>query len=145
MATEPAQFTLSDHACSVLVTRRSDGGLQASPVRVMLDANDQITATTRSATAKARNLRRDPRFALCVIDDNWPRAVDDDRSEDRGGRRPARGLAETARSSTRGSAMVLCPRVEEWEKTMVAEGRVIVLFTPDRSTPMPASRGTRRR
>ena len=35
--------------------------------------------------------------------------------------------------------------VEEWEKTMVAEGRVMLLFTVERSTPLPAPRGARRR
>jgi len=131
---------VSDHARSVLVTRRADGGLQASPVRVMLDHNERITASTRAATAKVKNLARDPRFTLCVLDNNWS-----------GPWMTMEGTAEIVRLP---DALPLLREfyenrdgplasVEEWEKTMAAEGRVLLLFSVERSTPLAAPRPAR--
>lgn len=60
-----------EHPRAVLITRRRDGGIQASPIRILLDDEERIVATTREATAKARNLARDPSCALCVISSEW--------------------------------------------------------------------------
>jgi len=62
---------VADNPQSVLVTRRRDGGLQASPVRVLVDSTGMIVACTRESTAKAKNLARDSRFALCVTSKDW--------------------------------------------------------------------------
>lgn len=70
MATDEVAF-VRKHNRAVLVTHRRDGGLQASPVRVLVNEKGQIVATTRATTAKARNLGRDSRFALCVMNDDW--------------------------------------------------------------------------
>jgi PPOX class probable F420-dependent enzyme len=62
---------VANHPRAVLVTRRRDGGLQASPIRVQRDAEGRIVASTRTSTAKARNAARDPEVALCVLDSGW--------------------------------------------------------------------------
>ena len=62
---------VAENPQSVLVTHRLDGGLQASPVRALVDSAGRIVACTRSVTAKAKNLGRDPRFALCVMTSAW--------------------------------------------------------------------------
>lgn len=66
-----AEEFVAEHAQAVLTTRRRDGGVQASPVRVQLDGEGRIVAATRAATAKARNVARDPAVALCVLDSGW--------------------------------------------------------------------------
>ena len=62
---------VSENPQATLVTHRRDGGIQASPVRVLVDSHGTIVACTREATAKAHNLARDPRFALCVTTKEW--------------------------------------------------------------------------
>ncbi|MGJ5754493.1 TIGR03618 family F420-dependent PPOX class oxidoreductase [Streptomyces puniciscabiei] len=56
---------------AVLVTHRQDGGIQASPVSALAIDEDVFFITSSEVTAKARNLRRDPRAALCVVSENW--------------------------------------------------------------------------
>lgn len=56
---------------AILSTVRKDGSPHAAPVWYALDG-DVITFTTGQDTVKGRNLRRDPRLALCVQDDQPP-------------------------------------------------------------------------
>ena len=56
---------------AVLVTCRADGGLQTSPVAAAVDDAGRVVVSTRADSAKARNLRRDPRAALCCVTDAW--------------------------------------------------------------------------
>jgi PPOX class probable F420-dependent enzyme len=70
MANAAVDFVRS-HARAVLITHRRDGGTQASPIRVRVDESGNIVATTRATTAKARNLTRDPSCTLCVVSDAW--------------------------------------------------------------------------
>ena len=62
-----AQQFLREHENAVLVTWRRDGRLQMSPVTVGLDAAGRAIISSRETTYKVRNLRRDPRAALCVF------------------------------------------------------------------------------
>lgn len=55
----------------MLVTRRASDGLQLSPVSVIAGDHGTLVTTSSSVTAKVRNIRRDPRVALCVVDDSW--------------------------------------------------------------------------
>jgi PPOX class probable F420-dependent enzyme len=52
---------------AVLATWRRDGRLQMSPVTVGLDGAGRAILSSREAAYKVRNLRRDPRAALCVF------------------------------------------------------------------------------
>ncbi len=56
-------------------TRRADGQPQLSPVVCGVDADGMITVSTRETAMKVKNLRRDPRVSLCVLNDgffgNW--------------------------------------------------------------------------
>lgn len=69
--TDGAAGFLLDHHRAVLVTRRADGGLQTSPVVAALDESRRAIVSTTERTAKARNLRRDPRITLCVFTDRF--------------------------------------------------------------------------
>jgi PPOX class probable F420-dependent enzyme len=66
-AQDQARAFVAEHGHAVLVTHRSDGGLQSSPVVVGLDGEDRIVISSRETAYKVRNLRRDPRFTLCVF------------------------------------------------------------------------------
>jgi len=62
-----AQQFLRENRNAVLATWRRDGRLQMSPVTVGLDAAGRAILSSREAAYKVRNLRRDPRAALCVF------------------------------------------------------------------------------
>jgi PPOX class probable F420-dependent enzyme len=62
-----AQQFLRENRNAVLATWRRDGRLQMSPVTVGLDGAGRAILSSREAAYKVRNLRRDPRAALCVF------------------------------------------------------------------------------
>jgi PPOX class probable F420-dependent enzyme len=67
---EGRAFVASNHR-AVLITRRSAGGLQASPVLVGVDGDGKLVISSREAAYKTRNLRRDPSATLCVFNDGF--------------------------------------------------------------------------
>src|SRR5690242_19703086 len=62
---------LREHHRAVLVTRKADDGLQTAPIPTALDDEGRILISTTRASAKARNLARDPRAVLTVVNDGW--------------------------------------------------------------------------
>jgi PPOX class probable F420-dependent enzyme len=62
---------LHDQHRAVLSTRRSDGSPQLSPVAVAVDDDGRILISTRETAIKAKNLARDPRASLCVMNDGF--------------------------------------------------------------------------
>ncbi|MDQ2875394.1 MAG: PPOX class F420-dependent oxidoreductase [Actinomycetota bacterium] len=64
------EFLRGQHR-AVLATRRSDGSPQLSPIVAAVDDDGQILISTRETAVKARNLARDPRASLCVINDGF--------------------------------------------------------------------------
>jgi PPOX class probable F420-dependent enzyme len=64
------RFVASNHR-AVLITRRSSGGLQTSPVLAGVDGEGTLVISTREAAYKTRNLRRDPTAVLCVFSDGF--------------------------------------------------------------------------
>lgn len=71
MDLEAARRFLEENHRAVLATRRGDGGLQLSPVMVTLDAEGRAVVSATETRIKTRNLRRDPRTALCVMNDRF--------------------------------------------------------------------------
>jgi PPOX class probable F420-dependent enzyme len=67
---EAREFVARNHR-AVLMTRRSSGGLQTSPVLVGVDDDGKAVISTREAAYKTRNLRRDPTAVLCVLSDDF--------------------------------------------------------------------------
>jgi PPOX class probable F420-dependent enzyme len=67
---EARAFVASNHR-AVLITRRSGGGLQTSPVLVGVDGEGKVVISTREGADKTRNLRRDPTAVLCVLSDDF--------------------------------------------------------------------------
>ena len=68
--TETRDFIRSNHH-AVLITRRSNGGLQSSPIVCGIDDGDNVIISVTQDRAKTKNLRRDPRAALCVFTDQF--------------------------------------------------------------------------
>jgi multiple sugar transport system ATP-binding protein len=60
---EAGEFVASNHR-AVLITRRSGGGLQTSPVLVGVDDEGKVVISTREGAYKTRSLRRDPTVVL---------------------------------------------------------------------------------
>ncbi|PKW17816.1 PPOX class F420-dependent oxidoreductase [Saccharopolyspora spinosa] len=55
----------------LLVTNRSDGGPQMSPLTCGVDDEGRIVVSTYPERAKTRNARRDPQVSICVLSDEW--------------------------------------------------------------------------
>jgi PPOX class probable F420-dependent enzyme len=55
----------------VLSTLRRDGRPQLSPVLCTVDDAGRVVVSTREDSVKVRNLRRDPRVALCAFTDRF--------------------------------------------------------------------------
>src|ERR671915_2313432 len=66
---EAREFVAHNHR-AVMVTRRRDGGAQTSPITVGID-DEGVVISTREVAYKTRNLRRDPRATLCVMNDGF--------------------------------------------------------------------------
>ncbi|MER6353107.1 PPOX class F420-dependent oxidoreductase [Streptomyces sp. NPDC001634] len=69
-------FVLADTRTAKLATHRKDGRPHVTPVWFLLDDTadgaTQVVFTTWHASLKAKALLRDPRFALCVDDQEPP-------------------------------------------------------------------------
>jgi PPOX class probable F420-dependent enzyme len=55
----------------ILITRRSDGAPQSSPVTAGVDDQGRVVISTYPERAKVANLRRDPRCAVLVLSDDF--------------------------------------------------------------------------
>jgi PPOX class probable F420-dependent enzyme len=66
---------LRERTHAVLLTRRSSGAPQLSPVTFGVDGAGRVVVSTYPQRAKAVNARRDPAVSLCVLsadfDDAW--------------------------------------------------------------------------
>ncbi len=65
---EARRFIRENHR-AVLATFRNDGRPQLSPVTVGVDEAGRVVISSRETAYKVRNLRRDPRASVCVIND----------------------------------------------------------------------------
>lgn len=55
----------------VLLTYRSSGGPQMSPIAAGVDGDGRIQISSRETAYKVKNLRRDPRASVCMFPDGW--------------------------------------------------------------------------
>jgi PPOX class probable F420-dependent enzyme len=71
---EAVAFVRDNHH-AVLATRRRDGGVQMSPIACAVGTDGAIVISSRETAIKTKNVRREPRAALCVLNDgffgNW--------------------------------------------------------------------------
>jgi PPOX class probable F420-dependent enzyme len=71
MDLDAAREFLHAHHRAVLATFRRDGRPQLSPVLCACDEKGRVLISTRETAVKTRNLRRDPRVSLCVMNDGF--------------------------------------------------------------------------
>ncbi|MFF2853011.1 PPOX class F420-dependent oxidoreductase [Streptomyces sp. NPDC058001] len=55
----------------ILLTRRSDGSPQSSPLAIGVDDSGRIVMSTYPERAKTRNAKRDARVSVLVLSDDW--------------------------------------------------------------------------
>jgi PPOX class probable F420-dependent enzyme len=55
----------------LLITTRSDGRPQVSPVTCGVDGEGRVVVSTYPQRVKTRNARRDPRVSICVLSGEW--------------------------------------------------------------------------
>ena len=67
---EVRAFIQSNHR-AVMSTIRSDGRPQLSPVTVGVDDDGRVMISSRETAYKVKNLRRDPRISICVMNDRF--------------------------------------------------------------------------
>ena len=71
MDAEAAVEFVRDNHRAVLVTRKSNGDPQTSPVTVGVDENGKVVISTRETAYKVKNLTRDPRATVCAMNDQF--------------------------------------------------------------------------
>jgi PPOX class probable F420-dependent enzyme len=64
------EFIRKNHR-AVLATFRRDGTPQLSPVMADVDPDGMVVISSRETAMKTKNLRRDPRATLCVMNDEF--------------------------------------------------------------------------
>lgn len=62
---------LRGHPRAVLATTRRDGRPQMSPIVAAVDDAGAVVVSSRETAVKVKNLRRDPRASLCVVNDGF--------------------------------------------------------------------------
>jgi PPOX class probable F420-dependent enzyme len=68
-ASDALDFARTNHR-AVLHSFRADGTPQLSPVMVTV-LDDTIAVSSRETAMKTKNLARDPRATLCIVNDGW--------------------------------------------------------------------------
>jgi PPOX class probable F420-dependent enzyme len=69
-ADEARAFVRANHR-AVLATIARDGSPQLSPVAATVDVEGYVVISTRQTAIKAKNIRRDPRVWLCILNDGF--------------------------------------------------------------------------
>lgn len=128
---EQAREVLRTQHQAVMATLRRDGRPQLSPVGAGVDGAGRVIVSTPETTAKARNLRRDPRVSVCVFSDAF-----------HGPWVQVEGTAEIVERPAAIDALVdyyrrLAGEHPDWDdyrRAMVAERRVLVRFEIERAS-----------
>ena len=71
MDLDEARAFLRNNHRAVIVTLREDGWPQPTPVTVGLDEDGRAEVSSRETSFKVKNLRRDPRVSVCVLNDGF--------------------------------------------------------------------------
>ena len=71
MEVDRAREFIQEHHQAIMLTYRSDGSAQMSPVACGVDAEGFVVVSTRETALKAKNARRDPRVSLCVLSNGF--------------------------------------------------------------------------
>jgi len=117
----------------LLITRRSDGAPQASPVTCGVDTEGRIVVSTYPERAKARNARRDPQAGIVVLSEDFdgPWVQIDGDAEVIDGEEAVEPLVEYFRVISGEH-----PDWDEYREAMRRQGKALVRITPRRWGPV---------
>ncbi|MEV7200078.1 PPOX class F420-dependent oxidoreductase [Streptomyces griseoluteus] len=118
---------------AILLTRRSDGSPQGSPLTCGVDDSGRIVASTYPERAKTRNARRDERVSLIVLSDEWngPWVQIDGTAEVLDAPESVEPLVEYYRNIAGEH-----PDWDEYRKAMAEQGKSLIRVTPERWGPV---------
>lgn len=117
----------------ILVTARSDGRPQMSPVTCGVDPQGRVVISTYPERAKARNARRNPEVSVCVLSDefNGPWVQVDGRAEVLDLPESVEPLVEYFRCISGEH-----PDWDEYREAMRRQGKSLIRVTVDRWGPI---------
>ncbi|MCP2167466.1 PPOX class F420-dependent oxidoreductase [Goodfellowiella coeruleoviolacea] len=117
----------------LLVTTRSNGRPQMSPVTCGVDAEGRIVVSTYPERAKTRNARRDPRVSICVLSTDWdgPYVQVDGRAEVLDMPEALDGLVEYFRCISGEH-----PDWDDYRQAMVRQNKSLIRITIERWGPI---------
>jgi PPOX class probable F420-dependent enzyme len=117
----------------VLMTERTDGSAQASPVSGGVDAEGRIVIATYPERAKTRNARRTSRASVLVLSDEWndPWVQVDGDAEVLDVPEALDAFVEYYRSISGEH-----PDWDEYRQAMVDQGKSLIRITPTRWGPV---------
>jgi PPOX class probable F420-dependent enzyme len=118
---------------AVLLTARTDGRVQGSPVTCGVDDSGRIVVSTYPERAKVRNAKRDPRVSLVVLSDDWdgPWVQIDGAAEVIDTPDSVEPLIEYYRNIAGEH-----PDWDEYRAAMIKQGKSIIRITPERWGPI---------
>ncbi|SDK78733.1 PPOX class F420-dependent oxidoreductase [Streptomyces indicus] len=118
---------------ALLLTRRRDGGPQASPLTCGVDDSGRIVMSTYPERAKTRNAKRDARVSVVVLSDKWdgPWVQIDGTAEVLDSPDSVEPLVEYFRNISGEH-----PDWAEYREAMVKQGKSIIRVTPERWGPV---------
>ncbi len=135
---DEAMAFVEDHRMGVLVTARRDGRPQLSNIMYVPGPDRTLRISVTDSRAKTANLRRNPQASLHVSSaDFWAYVVLDGtvalsgvaQHEDDEVGEPLATMYRQAQGEH--------PDWAEFRRAMVAQGRLVATFTPDRAYGMP--------
>jgi PPOX class probable F420-dependent enzyme len=118
---------------AILLTTRSDGRPQGSPLACGVDDSGRIVVSTYPERAKTRNAKRDARVSLIVLSDDWdgPWVQIDGSAEVIDSPDSVEPLVEYFRNIAGEH-----PDWDEYRAAMVKQGKSIIRITPERWSPV---------
>ncbi|MEU8137615.1 PPOX class F420-dependent oxidoreductase [Streptodolium elevatio] len=118
---------------ALLITRRTDGSPQASPLTCGVDDSGRVVMSTYPERAKTRNARRDSAVSLVVLSDEWngPWVQIDGDAEVIDAPESVEPLVEYFRNISGEH-----PDWDEYRAAMLTQGKSIIRVTPKRWGPI---------
>ncbi|BAC71904.1 MULTISPECIES: PPOX class F420-dependent oxidoreductase [Streptomyces] len=118
---------------AILLTRRTDGSPQGSPLTCGVDDSGRIVVSTYPERAKTRNARRDEQVSLIVLSDDWngPWVQIDGTAEVLDTPDSVEPLVEYYRNIAGEH-----PDWDEYREAMIKQGKSIIRITPERWGPV---------
>jgi PPOX class probable F420-dependent enzyme len=118
---------------AVLLTTRSDGGIQGSPVTCGVDDSGRVVVSTYPERAKTRNAKRNSQVSLIVLSDDWndPWVQVDGAAEVIDAPDSVEPLVEYYRCIAGEH-----PDWDEYRTAMIEQGKSIIRVTPERWGPV---------